>query len=245
MLWSAGLEAPKRVWVHGFMTLQGERMSKSRGNFFDPNAMVAALGADGARYGTLREVPFDRDADVSWDTFVRRYNADLANDFGNLVNRTLAMTARYLDGERPDPARRRPHWLGRGAPRAGWRAGLDACLRAALAAMEFVGAANRYVDAEQPWALARLGHRRRHRRPGWRPCSATCSRARLLARDRAPAGDPSAWRPSWAASSRTARTAMAARRSIRSWRGTASRGEDQPRRRSSRPGAEAEALAGA
>ena len=78
-------------------------MSKSRGNFLDPNDFVAAFGADGARYVVLREVPFDRDAEVSWDSFVRRYNADLANDFGNLVNRTVSMTNRYLDGERPAP----------------------------------------------------------------------------------------------------------------------------------------------
>jgi len=104
MLWSAGLEAPRHVWVHGFlMAAGGERMSKSRGNFFDPNDFVAAFGSDGARYVALREVPFDRDAEVSWDSFVRRYNADLANDFGNLVNRTVSMTDRYLDGERPAP----------------------------------------------------------------------------------------------------------------------------------------------
>ena len=106
MLWSAGLEAPRHVWVHGWMlTGGGERMSKSRGNFLDPNDVVAALGADGARYATLREVAFDRDTDVSWDSFVRRYNADLANDFGNLVNRTVSMANRYLEGERPAPAR--------------------------------------------------------------------------------------------------------------------------------------------
>ena len=62
-----------------------------------------AFGADGARYVTLREVPFDRDTEVSWDSFVRRYNADLANDFGNLVNRTISMVNRYLGGERPLP----------------------------------------------------------------------------------------------------------------------------------------------
>ena len=85
MLWSAGLEAPRHVWVHGWLLAAGgERMSKSRGNFLDPNDFVAAFGADGARYVVLREVPFDRDAEVSWDSFVRRYNADLANDFGNL-----------------------------------------------------------------------------------------------------------------------------------------------------------------
>ena len=104
MLWSAGLEAPRRVWVHGWLLAAGgERMSKSRGNFLDPNDFVAAFGQDGARYVVLREVPFDRDAEVSWDSFVRRYNADLANDFGNLVNRTVSMTNRYLDGERPAP----------------------------------------------------------------------------------------------------------------------------------------------
>ena len=64
MLWSAGLEAPRRVWVHGWLLAQGERMSKSRGNFFDPNAMVDALGVDGTRYVLLREAAFDRDADV-------------------------------------------------------------------------------------------------------------------------------------------------------------------------------------
>ena len=96
MLWSAGLEAPRHVWVHGWLLVQGgERMSKSRGNFLDPHAVVAAFGADGARYVTLREVAFDRDTEVSWDSFVRRYNADLANDFGNLVNRTVSMVNRY------------------------------------------------------------------------------------------------------------------------------------------------------
>ena len=105
MLWSAGLEAPRQVWVHGWLlTRGGERMSKSRGNFLDPHDVVAALGSDGARYVTLREVAFDRDTEVSWDSFVRRYNADLANDFGNLVNRTVSMANRYLGGERPAPS---------------------------------------------------------------------------------------------------------------------------------------------
>jgi methionyl-tRNA synthetase len=105
MLMSADLPLPKRVWVHGWLLAQGERMSKSRGNFLDPNDVVAALGTDGARFVMLREVAFDRDSDVSWDSFVRRYNADLANDFGNLVNRTVAMAGRYLEGERPAATR--------------------------------------------------------------------------------------------------------------------------------------------
>ncbi len=159
MLWSAGLEAPRRVWVHGWLLVQGERMSKSRGNFLDPWAVVRAFGPDGARYVTLREVAFDRDSDVSWDSFVRRYNADLANDFGNLVNRTVSMVQRYLDGERPAP---RP--AGASPLAEGWaetlglvRDRIEGCLlHEALAELwAYVGGANRTVDAEQPWVLAR------------------------------------------------------------------------------------------
>ncbi len=157
MLWSAGIDAPRHVWVHGFMHVQGERMSKSRGNFFDPNAMVNAFGADGTRFVTLREIPFDRDSDVSWDSFVRRYNADLANDFGNLVNRTVSMVNRYLGGARPAP-----RTAGNSPLAEGWadtlvlyRERLDGCrLHDALAELwELVGGANRTVDAEQPWTL--------------------------------------------------------------------------------------------
>jgi methionyl-tRNA synthetase len=157
MLWSAGLEAPRHVWVHGFlMAAHGERMSKSRGNFLDPGDFVAAFGSDGARYVVLREVPFDKDAEVSWDSFVRRYNADLANDFGNLVNRTVSMANRYLGGERPGPglATLETVWTER---LAAYQIALDRhLLHEALAELwEFVGAANRLVDAEKPWELAK------------------------------------------------------------------------------------------
>jgi methionyl-tRNA synthetase len=157
MLWSAGLEAPRKVWVHGWLlTKGGERMSKSRGNFLDPHDVVAALGADGTRYVTLREVAFDRDTEVSWESFVRRYNADLANDFGNLVNRTVSMVNRYLDGDRPHATDRilAATWPARVDA---YRAALDGCLlHEALAAIwEFVGDANRLVDAEKPWELAK------------------------------------------------------------------------------------------
>jgi methionyl-tRNA synthetase len=159
MLWSAGLEAPRQVWVHGWLLAAGgERMSKSRGNFLDPSDFVTAFGQDGARYVALREVPFDRDAEVSWDSFVRRYNADLANDFGNLVNRCVSMTNRYLAGERPAPS---PG----GSLLAAWtnalpayRTAIETCLlHDALAVLwGFVGAANRLVDLEKPWELAKL-----------------------------------------------------------------------------------------
>jgi methionyl-tRNA synthetase len=161
MLWSAGLEAPRHVWVHGWlMAAGGERMSKSRGNFLEPLDFVRAFGSDGARYVTLREVAFDRDTDVSWDAFVRRYNADLANDFGNLLNRTVSMVGRYLEGERPPPT-------SGGALDLAWSEVLERypkrlgsyLLHEALAVLwGFVGAANRYVDARQPWALAKAAN---------------------------------------------------------------------------------------
>jgi len=161
MLWSAGLEAPRKVWIHGWLLASGgERMSKSRGNFLDPVDFVGAFGADGARYVTLREVAFDRDTEVSWDAFVRRYNADLANDFGNLVNRTVSMAGRYLGGERPAPRTSpgaSPLAFAWAEVLPGYAEKLETCLLhdALQALFEFVGAANRFVDAEQPWVVAK------------------------------------------------------------------------------------------
>jgi methionyl-tRNA synthetase len=160
MLMSAGLELPRKVWVHGWLLARGgERMSKSRGNMLEPADVVAALGADGARYVTLREVAFDRDAEVSWDGFLRRYNADLANDFGNLVNRTVTMAGRYLGGSRPAarPAAEAPLAMAWTTAIAAAQAAVEGCLlHDYLAALwDFVGAANRFVEAEAPWALAK------------------------------------------------------------------------------------------
>jgi methionyl-tRNA synthetase len=160
MLMSAGIALPRKVWVHGFLLAAGgDRMSKSRGNMFDPTDVVAALGADGARYVTLREVPFDKDAEVSWDSFVRRYNADLANDYGNLVNRSITMAGRYLDGDRPAPraAGEAPLAAAWATALEGYQRSLDSLLlHEALASLwDFVGAANRFVETEAPWALAK------------------------------------------------------------------------------------------
>ncbi len=157
MLMSAGLPLPRKVWVHGWLLTQGERMSKSRGNFLEPADVVKAFGQDGARYVTLREVAFDKDTEVSWDSFLRRYNADLANDLGNLINRSISMTNRYLDGERPQVAEAGA--LAQAWPEvlAGYASNIERCLlHEALATLwRFVGAANRYVDAQQPWVLAK------------------------------------------------------------------------------------------
>jgi methionyl-tRNA synthetase len=157
MLMSAGLPLPGQVFAHGFMLDRGERMSKTRGNVLDPDEMASRFGIDGVRYVVLREVPFDRDGDVSHDGFIRRYNADLANDLGNLLNRTLNMTARYLGGVRPTPRPEAESELGRAWPEVWhrYRKRMESHLLhdALAAAFEFVGAANRHVDSQQPWAL--------------------------------------------------------------------------------------------
>ena len=159
MLWSAGLEAPKQIWVHGWLLSSGERMSKSRGNFLDPDDAVAALGADGARFVALREVPFDRDGEVSWDSIIRRYNSELANDFGNLVNRAVTMAQRSFPDTAPPPRAAAASPLGTAWAATRTRAS-DAMGQVALhewlgALWELVGTANRFVDSEKPWELAK------------------------------------------------------------------------------------------
>src|SRR5437764_77830 len=103
MLMSAGLPLPKRVWGHGWMLYRGERTSKSAGTAIDPNEVAVTFGPEAVRYLLLRELPFDRDGEISWEGMTDRYNADLANDLGNFVYRTLSMMQRYFDGKVPLP----------------------------------------------------------------------------------------------------------------------------------------------
>jgi len=165
MLMSAGLPLPKQVFAHGFMLdRSGQRMSKTTGNTEDPDEVADTFGVDGIRYVVLREVPFDRDADVTYDSFVRRYNADLANDLGNLVNRTVSMSNRYLGGRLPpvrdstDPADLE---IRDAAARvvAAYHAAMGVHhLDEALAAlMELAGATNGYAEGQAPWGLHKAG----------------------------------------------------------------------------------------
>src|SRR5690606_11754798 len=102
-LMSAGLELPRRVFAHGFLYNRGEKMSKSVGNVIDPNDLVDTFGVDQVRYFLLREVPFGQDGSYSEEAIISRINADLANDLGNLAQRSLSMVAKNLGGVVPEP----------------------------------------------------------------------------------------------------------------------------------------------
>ncbi|MGE0255580.1 MAG: methionine--tRNA ligase [Alphaproteobacteria bacterium] len=158
-LMAAGLEPPKRIFAHGWLLSRGEKMSKSLGNIVRAEDLVAQYGLDPVRYYLLREVPFGQDGYISHETMVGRLNGDLANDFGNLAQRALAMIARFAEAKVPTP----------GTLSADDRKLLDSAagvldqLRPLYAEQAFhralealwvvVGDANRYFDAQAPWAL--------------------------------------------------------------------------------------------
>src|SRR6185369_7894289 len=98
MLMSAGIELPRQVFGHGFMTVNGQRMSKSLGTAIDPIEAAERLGADPLRLYLIKEIPFGGDGDFTWERYDERYNADLANNLGNLVSRVTSMAHRYCDG---------------------------------------------------------------------------------------------------------------------------------------------------
>jgi methionyl-tRNA synthetase len=168
MLMSAGLELPHQVFAHGFMLLRGEKMSKTRGNVLDPDEAVALFGVDGARYLVLREIPFDRDGDVTLEGLVRRYNADLANDLGNFVNRTVSMAGRYLSSALPDLAAAsiEADTELQAAAAAAVRDYNDAMGRfhldeALAAVMRLTRSANGYAESQAPWNLHKAGETER------------------------------------------------------------------------------------
>lgn len=158
-LMGAGLEPPRRVFAHGWWTVEGEKMSKSLGNAIDPLKLVETYGLDQLRYFLLREVPFGNDGDFSQKAMVNRINSELANDLGNLSQRVLSMIAKNCGAAVPQPAAFAPAdeaLLGAAeALLEGQRTAYDAQAfnRALEAVFEVVGRANRYVDEQAPWAL--------------------------------------------------------------------------------------------
>lgn len=169
MLMSAGLEIPKTVFGHGFVYLKGEKMSKTLGNILTPLDVVPKYGADALRYYLLRESSFGSDGDFTWENFIKRFNSDLANDIGNLLNRTLGMATKYLDGkiakpeatEVTDEDKNLKSILEGILPKV--RAALDykkgdVAFHTALASIwEGIAAGDKYIDTCAPWKLAKEG----------------------------------------------------------------------------------------
>jgi len=165
-LMSAGVAVPRRIFSHGFLFNRGEKMSKSVGNVIDPFALAKTYGVDQLRYFFLREVPFGQDGNYSHEAIVNRINADLANDLGNLAQRSLTMVARSFGGVLPQPV----------AFSAADQTILDAAdamigkAREAMltqqlhqvlnAAWAVVADANRYFAGEAPWALGKTDPQR-------------------------------------------------------------------------------------
>jgi methionyl-tRNA synthetase len=158
-LMSAGIELPKRVFAHGFLLHKGEKMSKSVGNIVDPNALIDTFGVDQLRYFLLREVPFGQDGSYSEDAIITRINADLANELGNLAQRSLSMVAKNLGGVVPTPGEFSAEDTDLLAAADGLlervRAEFDnQSMHLALEAIWLMlGAANRYFSAQEPWVL--------------------------------------------------------------------------------------------
>ena len=164
MLMSAGLPLPKRVFAHGFVYNKGAKISKSAGTAIDPMDVFRVHGADAFRYYFMRECPFGGDGNFSEERFAEVYNADLANNLGNLYSRTITMCVKYFDGQLSGSAVTE-------SPPTAWLSGLDLAalvvdLRAQVGAFEFnavlqriwleiLDAANRYIDATAPWKLVK------------------------------------------------------------------------------------------
>jgi len=157
MLDAAGLEPPRGVWSHGWINSQGERFSKSAGVRVTLREIIDRHGPDPLRYFLLREVPWDGDGNFSFERFDARYTADLADGYGNLVSRVLAMLVRYLDGIVPD--RGAPTALDRACD-AAWARYTDAMDRyllheGAAATMALVAEANGFIETRTPWTSAK------------------------------------------------------------------------------------------
>jgi len=158
-LMSAGLPLPKRVFGHGFLLNKGEKMSKSVGNVVDPFDLADTYGVDQIRYFFMREVPFGQDGNYSHEAIVNRINADLANDLGNLAQRSLSMIAKNCDAAVPEPgeftqADKDMLWLADALPGKARAAMKDFAVHTTLAEIwAVVAEANRYFASQEPWVL--------------------------------------------------------------------------------------------
>ncbi|MEW6609379.1 MAG: methionine--tRNA ligase [bacterium] len=159
MLISAGINPPKKVFAHGWWTIEGKKMSKSVGNVIDPNKVIDEVGVDCYRYFLLREVPFGLDGDYSYEGLIHRINSDLANDLGNLVSRTLAMIQKYTEGTVPQPSNET-------SKLKDMTLGLLPQVDTAFDNLQFhialdhifklIRACNKYIDETAPWNLAKI-----------------------------------------------------------------------------------------
>jgi methionyl-tRNA synthetase len=165
-LMSAGIAVPKRIFSHGFLFNRGEKMSKSVGNVIDPFALADAYGVDSLRYFFLREVPFGQDGNYSHEAIVNRINADLANDLGNLAQRSLSMVGKAFGGVLPQPG----EFTTEDKTILAAADGMIATAREHMktqqlhqvlnAVWSVVADANRYFAAQAPWALAKTDPKR-------------------------------------------------------------------------------------
>jgi len=161
MLMAAGLEVPEHVYAHGWLLVGGEKMSKSKLTGIAPNEITDTFGSDAFRYYFMRAISFGHDGSFSWEDLTARYHAELANGFGNLASRVLAMNAKYFDGAMPEsseeaPADREIRELAETVTSAADAQIASFAIHEALTEIwRLVDALNGYITEQEPWALAK------------------------------------------------------------------------------------------